>query len=117
MSETKWQRSSLRKLSQELTKAEHPVSHTTVGRLLHEQHYTLKANEKRLSGTAHLERDAQFQYLENLKTAYLAAGYPVISVDSKKKELIGDFKNNERESTSSLMRFVLAGITLFALNG
>ena len=97
MSETKWQRSSLRKLSQELTKAEHRVSHTTVGRLLHEQHYSLKANEKRLSGKAHPERDAQFQYLESLKTAYLAAGHPVISVDSKKKELIGDFKNNGRE--------------------
>jgi hypothetical protein len=45
MSELKWQRSSLRKLSHELTKTEHPVSHTTVGRLLQEQHYTLKANE------------------------------------------------------------------------
>jgi hypothetical protein len=97
MSETKWQRSSLRKLSQELTKAEHPVSHTTVGRLLHEQHYTLKANEKRLSGTAHPDRDQQFEYLEDLKTAFLEAGKPVISVDSKKKELIGNFKNNGRE--------------------
>ena len=97
MSETKWQRSSLRKLSQELTKAGHPVSHTTVGRLLHKQHYTLKANEKRLSGTAHPDRDQQFEYLEDLKAAYLAAGHAVISVDSKKKELIGNFKNNGRE--------------------
>jgi len=97
MSETKWQRSSLRHLSKELKQAGHKVSHTTIGRLLHNQHYTLKANEKRLSGTAHPDRKQQFEYLEKLKAVYLAAGQPVISVDGKKKELIGNFKNNGRE--------------------
>jgi hypothetical protein len=96
MSETKWQRSSLRRLSQELRKTGHRVSHTTIARLLHEQHYTLKANEKRLSGAAHPDRDQQFEYLNKLKADYLAAGQPVISVDSKKKELIGNFRNNGR---------------------
>lgn len=97
VSEKKWQRSSLRHLSEELKKAGHKVSHTTIGRLLHEQDYSLKANEKRLSGAAHPDRNQQFEYIESLKLARLAAGKPVISVDSKKKELIGNFKNNGRE--------------------
>jgi hypothetical protein len=53
-----------------------PVSHTTVGRLLHDQHYTLKANEKRLSGAAHPNQ--QFEYLEKLKAVYLAAAHGVV---------------------------------------
>ncbi len=97
MSETKWQRSSLRHISQELTQAGHPVSHTTVERLLKEQHYSLKANEKRLTGPSHPERNQQFEYIASQKAAFLAAGLPTISVDSKKKELIGNFKNNRRE--------------------
>ncbi len=97
MSETKWQRSSLRHLSQELGKVGHPVSHTTVERLLKAQHYSLKANEKRLTGPVHPERNQQFEYIASQKATFLAAGLPVISVDSKKKELIGNFKNNGRE--------------------
>lgn len=66
---------------------------TTVGRLLKAQGYSLKANVKRLAGAQHPDRDVQFQYIERQKQAFMAAGQPVISVDTKKKELIGNFKN------------------------
>jgi hypothetical protein len=97
MSEQKWQRSSLRHLQEEMEQVAHRVSHTTIARLLHKQDYSLKANEKRLSGQAHPDRNQQFEYINQLKAAHLAAGDPVISVDSKKKELVGNFKNNGRE--------------------
>ncbi len=97
MSAQKWQRSSLRRLSTTLSEHGHPVSHTTVGRLLENLDYSLKANVKRLAGTAHPDRDQQFQYIEQQKRAFLAAGWPVISVDTKKKELIGNFKNAGRK--------------------
>ena len=93
MSEQKWQRSSLRHLSAELREDQHPVSHMTVRRLLMKMKYSLKANVKRLSGTAHPDRNQQFEFMESQKQAFLAAGWPVISVDTKKKELIGNFKN------------------------
>ena len=93
MSDRKWRRSSLRHLSSQLGK---PVSHTTVGRLLHELQYGMKVNVKRLSGKPHPDREAQFVYLEQQKQAFLQAGLPVISVDTKKKELIGNFKNPGR---------------------
>ena len=96
MSEQKWQRSSLRHLSAELTQQQHPVSHTTVGRLLVKMDYSLKANLKRFSGTAHPDRNQQFEYIEAQKQAFLEAGLPTISVDTKKKELIGNFKNGGR---------------------
>jgi hypothetical protein len=97
MSEQKWQRSSLRSLQQKMEQAGHVVSHTTIERLLREQGYSLKANEKRLSGAAHPDREPQFGYINQMKAEYLAARAPVISVDSKKKERIGNFKNNGRE--------------------
>jgi hypothetical protein len=96
MSDQKWQRSSLRRLSTKLADQNHPVSHTTVGRLLVQMNYSLKANVKRLAGKAHPDRNQQFEYLEQLKRTFLAAGLPVISVDTKKKELIGNFKNDGR---------------------
>jgi hypothetical protein len=96
MSDQKWQRSSLRHLSNELTKDQHPVSHMTVRRLLVKMKYSLKANVKRLSGAAHPDREQQFEQIESLRKAFLASGRPVISVDSKKKELIGNFKNAGR---------------------
>jgi len=68
------------------------VNHTTVGRLLHEQHYTLKANEKRLSGTSHPDRNQQFEYLESLRTAYLAAGQPVIQCGQQEKGTVWQFQ-------------------------
>jgi hypothetical protein len=96
MSDQKWQRSSLRRLSAKLTDQHHSVSHTTVGRLLVQMNYALKANVKRLAGASHPDRERQFEYIEQQKQAFLAAGLPVISVDTKKKELIGNFKNAGR---------------------
>ena len=96
MSEQKWQRSSLRHLSAELTQHEHPVSHTTVGRLLVKMDYSLKANLKRFSGATHPDRNQQFEYIEAQMQAFLDAGLPIISVDTKKKERIGNFKNAGR---------------------
>ena len=93
MSEKKWQRSSLRHLANELTRKGHPISHTTVGRLLKKMNYSMKANVKRLAGATHPDRNEQFEYLGTQKAVYKAAGLPIISVDTKKKELIGNFKN------------------------
>ena len=93
MSARKWRRSSLRHLSEQLGEQ---VSHTTVGRLLGEMDYSLKVNVKRLTGEPHPDRDEQFAYLEQQTQTFLQAGWPVISVDTKKKELIGNFKNSGR---------------------
>lgn len=90
MSEQKWVRDSLRGLQ---TKLEGQVSHTTIGRLLREMGYGLQANRKELTGVPHPDREVQFQYLEQQIERFKQAGWPIISVDSKKKELIGNFKN------------------------
>jgi hypothetical protein len=89
----KWLRSSLRKLSRRLSDAGHKVSPPTVGRLLKKLGYSLKANVKKKTGQEHPERNKQFEYIEAQKQAFKAAGLPIISVDTKNKELIGDFKN------------------------
>jgi hypothetical protein len=93
MSEVKWRRSSLRALAQALGGK---ISHTTVGRLLKDMDYSLKANVKRLTGEPPPDRDSQFAYIEQQKQAFREAGLPIISVDTKKKELIGPFKNPGR---------------------
>lgn len=90
----KWIRSSLRKVSNELKKLNHPISPPTVGRLLKKLKYSLKSNVKKNAGSEHPDRDEQFRYIESQKQKFLKAGLPVISVDTKKKELIGDFKNS-----------------------
>ena len=92
-SEQKWVRSSLRHLRDEMVDKGHPLCLTTISRLLKDLGYSLKANVKRFAGTQHPDRDTQFKYIESQKQAFLAAGQPVISVDTKKKELIGNFKN------------------------
>jgi hypothetical protein len=94
MGEQKWVRSSLRSLSQRLGDARHPASPPTVGRLLKDLGYSLKANVKKKAGKEHPDRDKQFQYIEAQIEAFRAAGWPIISVDTKKKELIGNFKND-----------------------
>ena len=73
------------------------VSSTTVGRLLHAVGYSLQALQKRREGTSHPDRNAQFAHINDTAAGFLAAGQPVISVDTKKKELVGDFKNAGRE--------------------
>jgi len=92
----RWVRSSLRHLSESLGKLGHQVGHTTVGRLLKEMGYSLKANRKRCTGAPHADRERQFRYIGRVKALFVAAGHPVISVDTKKKELIGNFKNRGR---------------------
>lgn len=90
MSEKKWVRDSLRELRDKL---DSQVSHPTIGRWLREMGYGLKANRKQLTGAPHPDREAQFQYLERQTQRFRQAGWPIISVDTKKKELIGNFKN------------------------
>lgn len=96
MSAKKWLRSSVRTLSRRLKAKGHQACANTVRRLLKQQNYTLKANDKALTGAPHPDRDTQFRYIEAQKEAFLSKGLPVISVDTKKKELIGAFKNAGR---------------------
>ena len=88
-----WTTLSTRKLAAELTEAGHRVGADTVARLLREQGFGLQANAKTLEGGQHSDRDAQFSYLNDQAGNHLAAGDPVISVDTKKKELVGQYKN------------------------
>jgi transposase len=93
----RWTSKSVRKLADELKKMGHQTSHRMVAALLHELGYSLQANRKTLEGSAHPDRDAQFFHLHQRVKAFQAAAQPVISVDTKKKELVGDFKNPGRE--------------------
>jgi transposase len=93
----RWTTRSLRDLADELRRQGHPVSHRLVGELLHEMGYSLQANRKTLEGTSHPDRDAQFRHIDAAVQLQLSLGEPVISVDTKKKELVGPFKNAGRE--------------------
>ena len=93
----RWTCKSTRQLAAALTQQGHAVSAWTVRRLLHEADYSLQAPAKTLEGAGHPDRDAQFRYLNEQIKAFLARGLPVVSVDTKKKELIGAFKNGGRE--------------------
>ena len=92
-----WTAKSLRKLAAGLGELGHRVCHNVVADLLRDMGYSLQANRKTLEGTNHPDRDAQFGYLNAQVKEALAAGEPAISVDTKKKELVGDFKNGGRE--------------------
>ena len=93
MSDEKWLRSSLRHLSERLQASGHRACPKTVGRLLKAMDYSLKANVKRQAGAQHPDRNTQFEYIEAQKQLFLSNGWPIISIDAKKKELIGNFKN------------------------
>lgn len=93
----KWTAKSLRKLADGLRALGHRVSHNTVAALLRTLDYSLQANRKTREGTSHPDRDAQFDYINARVKQALARGEPAISVDTKKKELVGDFKNAGRE--------------------
>ena len=93
----RWTCKSVRRLAQALQAQGHEVSRTLVGHLLNEAGYSLQGNRKTTEGDSHPDRDAQFGYINNQVTAALAEHQPVISVDTKKKELVGDFRNNGRE--------------------
>ncbi|MER0484697.1 ISAzo13 family transposase [Streptomyces sp. Edi2] len=97
MSPLRWTVKSTRTLAQELTRAGHRVSADTVAGLLREEGFSLQANAKTIEGSRHPDRDAQFRYLNEQAREHRDAGQPVISVDTKKKELVGDFKNNGRQ--------------------
>jgi transposase len=92
-----WTCKSVRKLAAELEKGGHRVSYQLVSELLHDLGYRLQANRKTREGGDHPDRDAQFAHLNAQAAAHLSAGDPVVSVDAKKKELVGDFKNGGRE--------------------
>ncbi len=92
-----WTSKSLRNLAEALRAKGHRVSHRLVGVLLRGLGYSLQANHKNREGNQHADRDAQFEHINGQIQAFLAAGQPVISVDTKKKELVGDFKNAGRE--------------------
>lgn len=96
MSEHKWVRRSLRRLNQMLNGQGFIVSHMTVRRLLRELKYGLKSNNKRFTGPPHPERDRQMRYIRQVVKLFRAKGHPIISVDTKKKELIGNFYNAGR---------------------
>jgi hypothetical protein len=97
ISPLRWTCKSRAKLTAALVEDGWHVSSTTVGRLLHALGYSLQALQKRREGTAHPDRNAQFEHINATAAAFLRAGQPVISVDTKKKELVGDFKNAGRE--------------------
>jgi len=94
MSPLRWTCKSTRQLADTLRAAGHPVSHRVVGELLASMGYSLQANAKTKEGSSHPDRDAQFRYLNEQVRNSLTCQWPVISVDTKKKELIGDYKNS-----------------------
>jgi len=93
----KWTSKSVSKLREALTSLGHTIGETAIRRMLHEMGFSLKANKKSIEGGSHADRDAQFQHINHTGKAFEAKGQPVISVDCKKKELIGNFKNGGRE--------------------
>jgi transposase len=94
MSPLRWTCKSTRQLAEALNQTGHQVSEHLVRELLYEAGYSLQANAKTLEGSRHPDRDAQFQYLNEQTRVFMAEGFPVVSVDTKKKELVGSFKNN-----------------------
>ncbi|MCA1700941.1 MAG: ISAzo13 family transposase [Actinobacteria bacterium] len=92
-----WTSKSVRHLAAALREAGHEVHFTTVAKLLRLLGYSLQANVKTREGASHPDRDAQFEHINAVAKEAIAAGEPVISVDTKKKELVGDFKNAGRE--------------------
>jgi len=97
MSMLKWTTTSIRHLPQAHTEKGHSVGETTIRRLLRAHDYTLQAHKKEYEGASAPERDSQFAHIKEECTRYEEAGQPIISVDCKKKELLGNFKNNGRE--------------------
>ena len=94
MTADKYVRRSLQTLSNELDRLGHQACPTTVAELLRDLDYNLHVNIKRFTGPAHPDRDSQFRYIESMIEEFRAEGWPILSVDTKKKELIGNFKNS-----------------------
>jgi len=96
MSALRWTNKSTEAIAMELTRRGHPISDRTVARMLDEVGYSLQLNRKQKEGPQHPDRDAQFRYINRQEASFRASGDPVISVDTKKKELLGAFKNGGR---------------------
>jgi Rhodopirellula transposase DDE domain len=96
MSALRWTNQSTQSIAEELTRRGHPVSDKTVARCLLEMGYSLQLNRKTKEGPQHPNRDAQFRYINRQEAMFRASGDPVISVDTKKKELVGAFQNKGR---------------------
>lgn len=93
----RWTCKSTQRLAEEMKCTGHQISARTVANLLYELGYSLQSNEKSLEGASHPDRNAQFEYINTTVRAFQKENLPVISIDSKKKELIGNFKNNGKE--------------------
>ena len=93
----RWTVKSVRQLASVLSEGGHPVAPSTVGTLLHQLGYSLQANTKKVEGAQHPDRNAQFGYINEQVRRHLRRGEPVVSVDAKKKELIGNYKNSGTE--------------------
>src|SRR5258708_23545010 len=93
----RWTCKSVRKLADVLSAMGHTVSYPVVAELLHELGYSLQGNRKTKEGTSHPDRNAQFEHIHAKVQNYIASRQPVISVDTKKKELVGDFKNSGQD--------------------
>jgi hypothetical protein len=97
MSPLRWTCKSTRQLADLLTAQGHPISHMKVAQLLHALHYSLQGNAKIKEGKQHPDRDAQFRYIHRRGKSFLGRGWPVISVDTKKKELVRNYANSGQE--------------------
>lgn len=93
----RWTSKSVRHLAKELQRMGHQTSPRMVAKILHDLDYSLQANRKTLEGSSHPDRNAQFEHINRQAQEYFATSDPVISVDTKKKELVGEFKNGGRE--------------------
>ena len=93
----RWTCKSTARLAEELTRQAHPIGAWTVGALLRAADYSLQSNRKTKEGATHPDRNAQFEYINTMVQRFQQRGQPVISVDTKKKELVGQFKNGGRE--------------------
>jgi hypothetical protein len=93
----RWTCKSTRRLAEELTRQNHRVGARTVASLLRQAGYSLQANRKTREGASHPDRNAQFEYINSRVTRFLKRGQPAVSVDTKKKELVGDFRNGGQE--------------------
>ena len=108
----RWTCKSVRKLAEELNRLGHQTSHRMVAELLHELGYSLQANRKTLEGSSHADRDQQFQHINQHVTEFLQQQQPVISVDTKKKELLGNFRIMARNCAPKATRNQCACMTL-----
>lgn len=97
MSPLRWTCKTTRRLAEELVKQGHEVSHTKVAQLLDDLGYSLQGTRKTREGSSHPDRNAQFEYINEQVKSFQERGQPVVSVDTKKKELVGDFANKGRE--------------------